>query len=383
MTMSPPLGSERERSERFAVRIEAPARLHLGFVDVSGTLGRRFGSLGLALEEFATVLELRRADRFEARGPQAERASVYLRRLLDDYDPPGSVALQVLRAIPEHAGLGSGTQLALAAGTAFKTLFDLSLSVPMLAARLDRGARSGIGIGAFEQGGFVVDGGRAASGSYPPVIARLAFPASWRALLVFDRAQRGMFGEAERAAFRALREFPQQRAAHLAHLVLMRLMPALAEEDFASFSAAVGEIQRTVGDHFAVAQGGRYASAAVGSVLEWLESRGIAGVGQTSWGPTGFAIFDSEVRAHALLVDARERFAAAHRLEFAVVRGRNRGSCASFLTATQATAASETCPARETFPVPETLPAHETSPVASVPDPAGVDPPQSVSHRFL
>jgi beta-RFAP synthase len=146
------------------VRVEAPARLHLGFIDVSGSLGRRFGSLGLTLEEFSTVLSLRRADRFDAQGPDAQRASAYLRRLLDDHDPPTSVALHVHRAIPEHVGLGSGTQLALAVGKAFGALFELSVLVATLAARLDRGACSGIGIGAFEEGGFVVDGGGA-----PPV----------------------------------------------------------------------------------------------------------------------------------------------------------------------------------------------------------------------
>jgi beta-ribofuranosylaminobenzene 5'-phosphate synthase len=321
--------------DRFAVRVEAPARLHLGFVDVSGSLGRRFGSLGLALEDFSTVLSLSRAECFDAQGPDADRATDYLRRLLDDHDPATSVALRVRQAIPEHVGLGSGTQLALAVGKAFSALFELPVSVATLAARLDRGARSGIGIGAFEEGGFVVDGGRGAAGSHPPVIARMSFPSSWRVLLVFDRAERGLFGEAERAAFRALQAFPQERAAHLAHLVLMRLMPALVEEDFGSFSSAIGEIQRSVGDYFAAAQGGRFASAAVARALGWLEAKGIDGLGQTSWGPTGFAVVDSEVRAQALLREARERFSAHTELAFCVARARNRGHSLEVLSEAQ------------------------------------------------
>ena len=43
-------------------RIVAPARLHLGFLDVDGTLGRRFGSLGLAIDEPATEIVVRRAE---------------------------------------------------------------------------------------------------------------------------------------------------------------------------------------------------------------------------------------------------------------------------------------------------------------------------------
>jgi beta-ribofuranosylaminobenzene 5'-phosphate synthase len=328
--------SQEEAGSSLAVRVEAPARLHLGFIDVSGSLGRRFGSLGLTLEEFSTVLSLRRAQHFDAQGPDAQRASGYLRRLLDEHDPPVSVALRVHRAIPEHVGLGSGTQLALAVGKAFGTLFELPVSTPALAARLDRGARSGIGLGTFEQGGFVVDGGRGAVAGPPPVISRMPFPSAWRALLVFDRAERGLFGEAERAAFRVLQAFPQERAAHLAHLVLMRIMPALVEEDFASFSGAIGEIQRLVGDHFAVAQGGRFASRAVADVLAWLEAKGIAGVGQTSWGPTGFAIIDSEVRAQAVLRETRERYAASGGLVFAVARARNRGHSLELVSEAQA-----------------------------------------------
>jgi beta-ribofuranosylaminobenzene 5'-phosphate synthase len=307
------------------VRVEAPARLHLGFIDVSGSLGRRFGSIGLALEDLATVVELRRADRLGAEGPDAERALDYVRRLVDEHDPPDGVAVRIHRAIPEHAGLGSGTQLAFAIGRAFSELFGIAYSSMATAARLDRGARSGIGIGAFEHGGFVVDGGRTAGGGPPPVIARLPFPPAWRVLLVFDRHERGLHGEAERDAFRRLKAFPQERAAHLAHLVLMRAMPALAEEDSQRFGGAVGEIQRVVGDYFALAQGGRFASEAVADVLAWLELRGIEGVGQTSWGPTGFALIDSEVRAHAVLAEARRVFAGRPQLEFAVVRGRNTG----------------------------------------------------------
>ena len=311
--------------DRLTVRVRAPARLHLGFVDVSGSLGRRFGSVGLALDDFSTDVGLRRGDGVAAHGESARRALDYLRRLVDQYDVASGCTVEVRRAIPEHVGLGSGTQLALAVGAAFGALFDVPVTLPALAALADRGARSGVGIGAFEHGGFIVDGGRSSGGGHPPVIARLDFPPAWRVLLVFDRGGRGLSGEAELAAFRTLNAFPQTAAARLAHLVLLRLLPALAEQEFASFGDAVGEIQRTVGDYFAAAQGGRFASPAVAEVLAWLEANGVAGVGQSSWGPTGFGIVESELRAHALLIEARNRFAHRAELELVVARGRNRG----------------------------------------------------------
>ncbi|MCW5623772.1 MAG: beta-ribofuranosylaminobenzene 5'-phosphate synthase [Burkholderiales bacterium] len=311
-----------------SVRVEAPARLHLGFIDVSGSLGRRFGSLGLTLADFQTVVEMHRGTGIDAEGPGADRALAHLRRLLDDYDPPDGVRLQIHRSIPEHVGLGSGTQMAFAIGRAFGLLFGIPFVPGDLATRLDRGARSGIGIGAFCEGGFVVDGGRAPGGGYPPLVARLPFPPAWRVLLVFDGTARGLHGESEREAFQRLRAFPQSDAARLAHLVLMAAMPALVETDCPRFGAAIGDIQRSVGDHFAIAQGGRFASPAVAEVLAWIESRDIAGIGQTSWGPTGFAIIDSEVRAHALVAEARQRFAHHTALRFAITRGRNEGHTA-------------------------------------------------------
>ena len=48
-----------------SVMLRAPGRLHLGFLDPAGTLGRRFGSLGLVVDGLETVVELQRAGRDE------------------------------------------------------------------------------------------------------------------------------------------------------------------------------------------------------------------------------------------------------------------------------------------------------------------------------
>ncbi len=41
--------------------VSAPARLHLGFLDLNGGLGRRYGSIGLALDAPATEVRVTRA----------------------------------------------------------------------------------------------------------------------------------------------------------------------------------------------------------------------------------------------------------------------------------------------------------------------------------
>ncbi len=286
------------------VRVDAPARLHLGFFDLHGGLGRSFGSLGVAVEGLGTVVRARRAPQLLVQGEQAVRARGVAEALLQAAGIRGGAEVLVERALPEHVGLGSGTQLTLAVGTALARLFQLPLDTRGLALLLDRGRRSGIGIGAFDQGGFLVDGGREPTGGgVPPLIARLPVPAGWRWILLFDPAHRGLSGGAETRAFAALPRFPERQAERLCRLVLMQMLPALAEADADAFGAALTEVQDGVGDHFAPAQNGRYASAAVGEALDLLRRAGAAAVGQTSWGPTGFALASSTQHAQRLLAE--------------------------------------------------------------------------------
>ena len=298
----------------------------MGFVDLHGGMGRRYGGLGLALEHLCTRVRLEPAPRVTAEGPDAARAARYATGLVEHFDLSGGVRIEMEEAIPPHAGLGSGTQLALAVGAGMAALFGLDVRTAEVAAALKRGSRSGLGIGLFDRGGFVVDGGSAGDGIPPPVISRLPFPAEWRLLLVFDRGREGVHGAAEIEAFAALPRFPEADAAEMCRLVLMGALPGLVEADLDAFGDAVGRIQARVGDHFAGAQGGRFMSPGVAQVLEWLVSRGLKGVGQSSWGPTGFAACPSEGMANRLMAEAERRFGRGSGLDFVVTRGCNEGA---------------------------------------------------------
>jgi beta-RFAP synthase len=309
-----------------AVRVTAPARLHLGFLDPSGTLGRRFGSIGLAIAAPATELALARAPAFASSGVEAERTLTILKRFAHALRLDDRYRVHVTRAIPAHAGLGSGTQLALAIGAGLLRLEGRSRPSAGLGELVERGARSGIGMAAFESGGFIVDGGRGARDAAPPVLMRAAFPESWRVLLVLDRRVEGVHGDREATAFAALPPLPAASAAHLSHLALMRLMPGLVEAELAAFGAAVTEIQEIVGGYFAAAQGGSaWSSPAVGRLVARLAAAGAEGIGQSSWGPTGFAFVASEAAAQRLYRTFAEE-ARAEGLELLVTRGRNTGA---------------------------------------------------------
>lgn len=309
-----------------AITVSAPARLHLGFVDLNGSLGRKYGSIGLAVDQPTTTLTVRPASRFRAGGPESERAEKALRRFSSLFAADKTYEVDVQSAIPAHAGLGSGTQLALAIGAAVLKLAGSQASASSLGEVVERGARSAIGITAFERGGFIVDGGRGTSGHPPPTVVRLDFPADWRAILVLDPRDVGVHGEKESAAFQALPDFPEALAGHLCRLTLMRLLPGIVEKDIASFGSALSEIQTIVGNHFSAAQGGApWSSPAVGHLVRRLGEAGATGLGQSSWGPTGFAFVDSEAAAHRLYSSLVEE-AKATGLDLKIVQGRNTGA---------------------------------------------------------
>jgi beta-RFAP synthase len=307
------------------VTVAVGGRLHLGFLDLNGGLGRRFGSLGLALDEPETVLELSASRTDSATGPQALRARRYLDRLAGPLGLSSGHRLVIRRAIPAHVGLGSGTQLALAVAAALRSLHGLPLDIDADARHLDRGERSGLGTSFFLEGGLALDGGRGPEDRPAPIISRLTFPEEWRVLLLLDPARRGIHGMDEIAAFRTLPPFPAELAAHLCRLAVMQALPAAAEHDLAGFGRAVAEIQAHVGDYFAPVQGGRFTSPNVAAIVDLLAANGAQGCGQSSWGPAGFAFAASVAEARAMR-DAAARPAAERGLEIKIVKARNDGA---------------------------------------------------------
>ena len=307
-----------------AVSIITTARLHFGFLDPSGRSAHPFGSFGLSLNRPSTRLTLQRADAFLVSGPEAERAERYLKEIAASCGIAHAYRLQVDRAIPPHSGLGSGTQLALAVGSAFAAAEGLDLTPLEIAARLGRGARSGIGIATFEAGGAVLDGGPV-NGALPQLVARVPFPESWRVLLIFDPDAKGLDGASEVAAFDALPDFSDAETAALQERIVQRALPALTVEDFAAFCAEVGHLQARMGAYFGPLQGGSITSPRVADTLDWLHAQGAAGLGQSSWGPTGFAFAESKDTGEALLAAVRER-APDSGLRFELAQGRNEGA---------------------------------------------------------
>jgi beta-ribofuranosylaminobenzene 5'-phosphate synthase len=308
------------------VRVEAPARLHLGMLDASGAAPRRFGGLGVAVSRPAVVMEATVSDELTVEGPEAERVLAVAQRCRDalgDARGVGGVRLRVLEAIPPHVGLGSGTKLALAVTAALSALAGQSPDPPAMARTAGRGARSAVGLWTFALGGLVVEGGRRRGVEEPaPLLMRRAMPDEWRCVLAIPAAGPGLSGGAEAAAFAGLRPDPD-RSARIAQVVLTALLPALVERDLGEFGAALTRLQRLVGDAFAPAQGGTFHPRA-GAMVDALLRLGAAGSGQSSWGPAVYGIVGSEERGQELARRLEPELGAGGRAE--VVRFENRGT---------------------------------------------------------
>jgi beta-RFAP synthase len=281
------------------VRVEAPARLHLGMLAVAGEGERRFGGLGASVCRPAVVIEAHAADELSAEGVDAERALMFARRCQEALELSGGAHLRVVEAIPPHVGLGSGTKLALAVAQALAALHDREVAAPELAQAAGRAARSAVGTWTFALGGLVVEGGVRRGEERPaPLLARYALPDDWRVVLVVPSADPGLSGVAEEEAFRRL--VPSaERSATIAQLVLTSLLPALVERDIEEFGAALTRVQELVGDAFATVQGGRFHPRA-GALVEALLRHGAAGAGQSSWGPAVYGVVGSEADGREL-----------------------------------------------------------------------------------
>lgn len=275
------------------IRITTPSRLHFSLIDLNGDLGRIDGGFGLAINEpkFQMVAEPSTEIQIESIA-YTERASEILTLLQKIYQFPG-IKLDINSEIPTHSGFGSGTQLSLGIASAVNTLYDLNLSVLELANAVGRGGTSGIGVAAFETGGFIVDGGHrypeekssflpsaaADNISPPPILFQHTFP-EWQLLIVIPNCSR-IYGEQELDLFRTLCPQPAFVAPKLSHILLFQVLPAILENDLHSFGKSLNEIQTFGWKKVEIdAQGSE-----LQQTLEFLKSNGALGAGVSSWGP--------------------------------------------------------------------------------------------------
>jgi beta-ribofuranosylaminobenzene 5'-phosphate synthase len=319
------------------VHVETPARLHFGLIDMNGGMGRFFGGLGVAIDHPNVILEAQTSESFSVTGEKTELATLFAERFLETYSIDANVSIHVEQSIPEHVGLGSGTQLGLAVAAALAKLFHVKASIQELSLAMGRMKRTGVGTAVFEMGGFVVDGGKKMKNgsiiaeSFPPLIFRQPFPEEWKFVVAVPDVKRGLAKTEEKDAFGQMPPMPAKVVGRLCQLTVMKLLPALVDRDIGSFGGALTQIQVVIGDYFAGVQGGTFSSSAAAETIDFMKACGAYGVGQSSWGPAVYGLTQGETEARNLRAEVEAFLQDRDGGQVFVANANNRGAAISYV----------------------------------------------------
>jgi beta-ribofuranosylaminobenzene 5'-phosphate synthase len=305
--------------------VETPSRIHLTLIDLNGSQGRIDGGVGLTLEKPRLVVEMEPGDRgIEIEFNQSHELP---QNIINDYERKikaaagqmirhlrleGGFRFIVQETYPPHSGLGSGTQLSLAVGKLISQINDIDIEAVEMAKIVGRGGTSGIGVASFDRGGFIVDGGHlkddkpdflpssASDAVPPPVIFRYDFPLDWKVILVIPNIGKGAYGNKEINIFQEYCPIPLEEVQRLSHLLLMKMMPAVVEEDLDAFGEAVNSIQN-IGFKKIENQ---LQNPLIGEIMQLLRDAGAPGVGMSSFGPTIYVVTDHDKYIQNIARDA-------------------------------------------------------------------------------
>jgi beta-RFAP synthase len=286
--------------------VTAPSRLHFGMFSFGQPAVRQFGGLGAMVDSPQVRVSIRPAEKFAVVGLHRERALRFAEAVLANLrneelvDPVVQMDahLEIHEAPREHVGLGLGTQLGLSIAAAVCAALGLTRpSATELARLAGRGARSAIGTHGFDQGGLLVEAGKLNADVISPLIARIDLPAQWRFLLFIPRIASGLAGGDEQQAFERLPPVPPETTDRLLRETMLHMLPAAATGDFNEFGESLYRFGHLAGSCFAAEQGGPFANERTAQFVDELRRIGIAGAGQSSWGPTVFALVESQAAA--------------------------------------------------------------------------------------
>jgi beta-ribofuranosylaminobenzene 5'-phosphate synthase len=279
------------------IQVVTPSRLHITLIDLNGAFGRLDGGVGLALDYPSVRINANKDTQLSVSGTTefTEKIRRAALAVLAPHQIDG-VAIEVVQEYSAHVGLGSGTQVALAVGTAISELYDLNLNPTDIARLTGRGGTSGIGVAAYEWGGFIIDGGHkgkteflpsSASGKFgpAPIIVRHDFP-DWTIVLAIPNL-RGASDRREVEIFQKQCPLPLNEIQALCHVILMEMLPAVVEDDIESFGRAIDQVQ-TVGFKRLELELQPFCA----QLAQFMRENGAVGAGMSSFGPVVYGITD-------------------------------------------------------------------------------------------
>jgi len=296
--------------------IKTPSRLHITLIDLNGSIGRIDGGVGLTTENPSFILQSEIQDsgieiNFENK--------FYDKKIKDEYrDKIENAAKKMIKFLkiqngykflvketyPPHSGLGSGTQISLAVGKSILNLNNMNMKSSQVAKIVGRGGTSGIGVIAFDYGGLIIDGGHkinekpdflpssASNASPAPLIARYDFPEEWKIIIAIPNVPAGASGSKEVNIFQSYCPIPLAEVQKLSHIMLMKMMPAIVEEDINSFGDSINQIQNVGFKKIEL----QLQHPLVHDLIKNMDLAGACGVGMSSFGPTVYAFTDNNLK---------------------------------------------------------------------------------------
>ena len=295
--------------------IKTPSRVHMSLIDMNGGLGRLDGSVGLALRDGGISLRAKKSDEITVTersetgeiSPAPSSFASHVSQIAKSILPENEgIELEFLSPVRLHVGLGSGTQIALSTASAVNHLYGLNKNVRELAQMTHRGGTSGIGVLAFEYGGFIVDCGHKAAdkngflpssrSSAPPadLLLRLDFP-DWD-IIVAVPPKTGISGEDEKNFFQKYCPVPAEDVREVSHIILMQMIPSIIEKDIEGLGAAVNNLQKIGFKKHEVA----IQTDDVKSTAALMLQNGLHGAGISSFGPAVYGFSENRKQSEEL-----------------------------------------------------------------------------------
>ncbi len=302
--------------------------MHFGLMNFGGAAARQFGGVGLMVERPGLELRITPTETFAANGHLATRVIEFAARwqAYHRQEMLPACLVEVVTAPREHTGLGVGTQLGMALAAGLSHFIGLPEQTPIeLATSVGRGQRSAVGAYGFVLGGLIAERGKLPGEPVSPLDCHLHLPAEWRVLLVTPQDYVGLASEDEAQAFASLPPVGTDVTSELAKIAREQMLPAAARGAFGPFAQAVYDYGWRSGECFASIQGGPYNGPRLTAIVDALRALGVVGVGQSSWGPTIFALLESEADAERV-ADAIVRSDAGRDCEVVLSRIARRGA---------------------------------------------------------
>lgn len=252
------------------LKIRAPARLHLGFIPCTESEGT--GSAAVAISRPELRLRMRKSADIKVNGKYSDEFFSLASDFLREFAPEKGVDILVENSIKRHAGLGSGTRMALSIGMGINRLYELGLSPYHIAEFFGRGRNSMAGLETLLKGGFVVSEGENSVSLIPPE--------DWVFVVAIPAIKHDFFGEKERKIMKGLKYSKTQEKG-----ISTALINAIREGNISRTGEILNRLDDITGESFGSVQNGKYTEKLMEKVLSHGKEMGAYGAGQSSWGP--------------------------------------------------------------------------------------------------